>query len=85
MKTPPRFKFLHVIRILAAMNAKTEVFWVVTPCSLVYVHRHSRGTSCFQISGRYVPHSTSWQVSKPLSENVYILATYLFVITPRRG
>jgi len=40
------------------MNIKTEVFWVVTPCSLVYVYRHFGGTSCLQISGKYVPHST---------------------------
>jgi len=34
------------------MNIKTEVFWVVTPCSLVYVYRHSGGTSYPQISRR---------------------------------
>jgi hypothetical protein len=50
------------LEVFTVETVKSDTFWDVTPCSLVYRHQRFGGTDCIHIQNRKV-----CQASKPAS------------------
>jgi len=57
---------IHLMRFeVFTPKIQVEVFWVVTPCSVVVVHQSFRGPCCLHLQGEVTGDRKKWHRYRP--------------------